>query len=66
MTWRDATLAVWATFALVVVGCQVVALVSKGRYPTVDTLFRWLTAGRARRALVLVAWMWLGWHAFAR
>ncbi len=66
MTWRVATLAVWGLLLAILLGCQVAAATSKGRLPGADALFRVLTGGVVVRALVILAWMWLGWHAFAR
>ena len=66
MTWRAVTLLVWGCLAAVLVGCAVAASVSKGRLPPAGTLLRLVTGGTVRRWLVILAWMWLGWHAFAR
>jgi len=66
MSWRDATLAVWAVLAAALVACQVAAVVSAGRLPGADALARRITAPAWARAAVLLGWMWLGWHAFAR
>ncbi len=67
MSTRDAVLAVWVGIALVVV-VVVAAGVGRsgGRLPGYGTLARVATDGPVRRAVLVVAWMWLGWHAFAR
>ena len=66
MIGRHATLVVWAVIGAVAVCCQIAALVSRGRFPGVGALGRWATSGRVGRSLLVLAWMWLGWHAFAR
>ena len=65
MSTRDAVLAVWVGIALVVVVAAGVGR-SGGRLPGYGTLARVATDGPVRRAVLVVAWMWLGWHAFAR
>jgi hypothetical protein len=66
MTWREGSFIIWSVLAATLVGCQVIALASRGRLPTMGALFGVITAGPLRRAVVLLGWMWLGWHAFAR
>lgn len=66
MTWREGSFVVWGVLAAVLVGCQVAAAVSKGRLPGIDAVFRVATAGPVRRTALVLGWMWLGWHAFAR
>jgi len=66
MTWRQATFTVWALLAAGVVACEVAAVVSAGRFPGADVLARRITSPGPVRVLVLLGWMWLGWHAFAR
>jgi hypothetical protein len=66
MIWREGTFVVWAVVVLVLVGCQAVAVATRGRLPTVGALVRWSNGGPIRRGLVVLAWMWVGWHTFAR
>ena len=66
MIGRHATLVVWGALGLAVVGCQVVAMLSKGRLPGLGDGVRRVTSSRLGRWLLLLAWAWLGWHAFAR
>jgi hypothetical protein len=66
MIGRQATLVVWALIAAACVGCQMAALASRGRFPGFGTLVRWATSRPVGRSLLVLAWMWLGWHAFAR
>jgi hypothetical protein len=66
VSWRQATLAVWAALAAALVGCEVLARATAGRLPPVAALARRVTAPRLGRAVVILGWMWIGWHAFAR
>ncbi len=66
MTWRDATWGIWSAIALLLVASQAAGIVSRGRLPRADDLFRVMTAGPTRRAVALLGWLWLGWHTFAR
>jgi hypothetical protein len=52
--------AVFGLFAVVAVGTWVTAR------EDARGLMRLLTATRLRRILMLIGWMWLGWHFFAR
>ena len=64
MTMRHISEAVWvvvfALFGAVAVGTWVTA------HEDARGLMQLLTANRARRVFMLVGWMWLGWHFFAR
>jgi hypothetical protein len=66
MTDREVSLVVWAVLGVTLVGLQVVAVRSDGRFPGLGELVTRLTLHRAGRVTLLVGWMWLGWHAFAR
>jgi len=66
LNWREVTVVVWGCLGAVLVGCAAVASFAKGRWPDAGALARRLTGGTVRRSLVILAWMWLGWHAFAR
>lgn len=66
MIGRHVTLLVWALLGAAVVVGQIIAVVSRGRFPGLGTLVRRLTASRAGQILLVLGWMWLGWHAFAR
>jgi Family of unknown function (DUF6186) len=39
---------------------------SSSRIPTVGEWLGYIMRGRAGRVLVLLGWLWLGWHYFAR
>ena len=66
MTVRQATLAVWAALGAALAVLQVVSLVSRGSFPGLGALVDRVTRRRAGQVVFVVAWMWLGWHAFAR
>ena len=66
MIGRHVTLLVWALLGFVVVAGQIAAIVSAGRFPGLGTLLGRAMAGPVGRWVFVLAWMWLGWHAFAR
>jgi hypothetical protein len=63
---RHATLVVWGVLGTVVVVGQLTALMSRGRLPGLGSALARLAGLRIGRYLLVLAWMWLGWHAFAR
>ena len=65
MTWRVASYVVWAALALAGLGLEVLGLV-RGRADTVGRSLQRLCARPAARALLVLGWMWSGWHFFAR
>lgn len=66
MIGRQATLMVWAALGAVVVLGQLAATMSKGHVPGLGRLVGPIIHHGAGRYLLVLAWMWLGWHAFAR
>jgi hypothetical protein len=66
MTGRASTLLVWVVLAALVVTGQIVAGLSKGGFPGVGAVVKRVTGSRMGRIVLVLAWMWLGWHAFAR
>jgi hypothetical protein len=66
MIGRHVTLVVWAVLGAAVLAGQVIAVVSRGRFPGLGTVVQRLTASRTGQILLVLGWMWLGWHAFAR
>lgn len=66
MIGRHATLLVWGALGLIIVACQLAVSMSKGRLPSLVTVVRRITSARLGRWLLVLGWMWLGWHAFAR
>lgn len=63
---RDLWLAAWAAVAALGVTAEVASLVTHGRRPGALQSLRALTWGNVRLVVVFLAWMWLGWHLFAR
>lgn len=66
MTTRHAVLVVWALLGAAVAAGQVVAALSGGRFPGLGPLVARITARPVGRVVMVLGWMWLGWHAFAR
>jgi hypothetical protein len=66
MSARDWTMAVWGLVGFGVVICLLVTALSKERIPTLGATVGRITASRAGRVVLVIGWMWLGWHAFAR
>jgi hypothetical protein len=64
MIHRSTTLLVWAVLGAAVIVGQVVARFSD--FPGLGTVVKRVTASRLGRGVLVLAWMWLGWHAFAR
>jgi hypothetical protein len=63
---RHTTLLVWAVLGTVVVGGQLAAMMSRGRLPGLGRVVARIAGPRVGRFVLVLAWMWLGWHAFAR
>jgi hypothetical protein len=56
-------------FALVISGLFTLEFLARrkdSRIPTMGEWLGYLMRSRAGRVLVLLAWLWLGWHYFAR
>ncbi len=66
MTSRQLTFLIWALLAGAVVAWQAAAVASKGRLAGFGALVRSAAASRLGLALLVLGWMWLGWHNFAR
>jgi len=66
MIGRGGTFLVWALLGAGLAACQVAGLVCEGRFPGLGDLVRRATGRFGGRLLLVVAWAWLGWHAFAR
>ena len=62
---RTVTLWGYALLALLTVGYQVAGLLLR-RTATIGKALRNLMRFPAARPLLLVAWLWLGWHTFVR
>jgi hypothetical protein len=67
MTWRSATYAVWALLGFAALVLAALSVVWRrgvtGPFGPVRAFFAW---HRAARVVAVLAWMWLGWHFFAR
>jgi hypothetical protein len=66
MIGRGASLVVWAVLGATLIVGQIVAVTSGGGRLGLGTFVRHLTGRRFGRVLVILGWMFLGWHAFAR
>jgi hypothetical protein len=59
-------MAVWAALAAAVIAVEVVALVADDRFPTLGDLLDLLLRPRLGRWVILLGWLWLGWHLLVR
>ncbi len=59
------SLVVWAALAAVLVALQLLALGTR-RLAAIGVLGGLLARMAPIRAFLLLGWMWLGWHLFAR
>ena len=66
MNWRVATLAVWAALGMAVVFVAALGRYRRGVVLTPGAVLRLVNAHKAGRVTLLILWMWLGWHLFAR
>ncbi|MGH9016395.1 MAG: DUF6186 family protein [Acidimicrobiales bacterium] len=66
MSTRHLTLVVWAGLGALILGAQAVALAARGRLCGIGAVVGRLKAREWVRVVLVLAWMWLGWHAFAR
>jgi len=63
---RVVCLAVWAAIGASLVGCELFAVLTRGRTAGAGRVLKTMTNGRIQTLLLFVGWMWLGWHFFAR
>jgi len=63
---RDLVLAVWAFLAAAVVGCVLASIPRRSRIVSFGTLVDRASARIGWRVALVVGWMWVGWHFFAR
>lgn len=63
---RDLVLAVWAALAAAVVGCVLASIPRRSWIAGFGTLVDRASARLGWRVALVVGWMWLGWHFFAR
>jgi hypothetical protein len=66
MSDHDWTVTVWGLLGTVVLAGVAASVLSRGRFPGPAVLVARITGIRGGRVVLVVGWMWLGWHAFAR
>ncbi|MHB8318481.1 MAG: DUF6186 family protein [Acidimicrobiales bacterium] len=66
MTSYQVTLAVWATVASLAIATVVISHLARDSVLKVSELMRIVLTNRYLRTFVILGWMWLGWHLFAR
>lgn len=70
MSWANGVYTVWSL--VVVLGLVLWWLSASGRtvagrrIAPAGSLVRWLNRRPALRVVVVLVWMWVGWHLFAR
>jgi Family of unknown function (DUF6186) len=63
---RVITIVGFAAVILAAGGLEVLARREASRIPTLGQWLGYVMRPRARRLLILLGWLWLGWHYFAR
>jgi Family of unknown function (DUF6186) len=63
---RPLFLALWALGALLLVGAELAARVSHGRWARLSELLDRMTDRTVSFVALFVGWMFVGWHLFAR
>ena len=58
--------ALWCAAAAALIACEVAARTLKRGWPTSSRLVRTARDNAVGRVLLVLAWLWLGWHVFAR
>ena len=66
MTSREWSLLTWSMLGAAVVVWMVVTRSSRGHLPTLGAVMARLRESPIALVLLVIGWMWLGWHAFAR
>lgn len=67
MSTRAVTLLGWALLAAAFVVLEARALVRRSRFASLgDAVEVVLRSSRIGRGIVLLGWLWLGWHVFVR
>jgi hypothetical protein len=66
VTSRTVTVLGWVVLAAAAVALEVRARLSSGRLAGIADVFDRVIGSPAGRAVLLVAWLWTGWHVFAR
>ena len=66
MVTRIVTIIGFAGVIAALVALEVIGRRRTTRVPTLGEWLGYLMRARAGRALILLGWLWLGWHYFAR
>lgn len=66
MSSRAITVVGFAVVIAVLVGLELLGRRRTNRIPTVGEWLGYVMRPRTGRALILLGWLWLGWHYFAR
>jgi hypothetical protein len=66
VTARQLNLFIWSLLGLGVIACVALSVLRPRLVPTFNSAVRILVSSPWRRGFVVVGWMWLGWHLFAR
>jgi hypothetical protein len=66
MTTRQVSLLVWSVVGVGLVACEVAAVLTRGAVPRLATVVRRVVANPLARIVLLLGWMWQGWHQFVR
>ena len=63
---RALVVTVWVLLAVIAIACEAVAVAGKARIGDLRALREFLTGSRVVTVILLLGWMWVGWHFFAR
>ena len=66
MTWRSVTFVVWTVLGLATLVVVALAMAGRGRIARPSALLLPVSTHPVVRVLVVLGWMWVGWHFFAR
>lgn len=66
MVTRPVTIIGFAAVIAALVALEIIGRRRTTRVPTLGEWLGYLMRARAGRALILLGWLWLGWHYFAR
>jgi hypothetical protein len=66
MTTRIITIAGFGCLIAALAALELIARRDTSRVPTLGQWLGFLMRPRTGRALILLGWLWLGWHYFAR
>jgi hypothetical protein len=63
---RPVTLAGWILIAVAFTAAAMVAIISRGRFPSAIAVLRAAMRNVVVRVIALAGWAWVGWHFFVR